>query len=57
MATYESVQTGNIHIDQGERNIKDLSPLAKDRIKYEPRYPTVLENPEAISVTYLSLFL
>ena len=50
MATFESVQTGNIHIDEGERKMKDLSPLAKDRLQYQPRYPESLQNPEKINV-------
>ena len=50
MATFESIQTGNIHIDEGERNIEDLSPLAKDRINYKPRYPSCFENPEKVNV-------
>ena len=53
MATFESIQTGNIHIDEGERNIEDLSPLAKDRINYKPRYPACFENPEKVNVVYL----
>ena len=27
MATFDSIQTGNIHIDQGDRTEKNLSPL------------------------------
>ena len=50
MATFESVQTGNIHIDQGDRTAKNLSPLALDRVQYKPRYPDCLENPEKICV-------
>jgi len=50
MATFESVQTGNIHIDQGDRTVKNLSPLALDRVQYKPRYPDCLENPEKICV-------
>ena len=65
MATFESIQTGNIHIDEGERNIEDLSPLAKDRIiedlsplakdriNYKPRYPACFENPEKVNVVFL----
>ena len=53
MATFESIQTGNIHIDEGERNIKDLSPLAKDRIAYKPRYPSCFEDPEKLNVLHL----
>ena len=52
MATFESVQTGNIHIDEGERQMKDLSPLAKDRLQYVPRFPETLKNPEKISVSF-----
>ena len=50
MATYDSIQTGNIHIDEGERKMKDLSPLAKDRLLYEPRYPQCFKNPEKVCV-------
>ena len=57
MATYDSIQTGNIHIDEGERKMKDLSPLAKDRLLYEPRYPNCYENPEKVSVRSVSLVL
>ena len=50
MATFESIQTGNIHIDGGERKMKDLSPLAQDRLQYQPRFPETLKNPEKIAV-------
>ena len=57
MATFESIQTGNIHIDQGDRTAKNLSPLALDRVKYNPRYPECLENPEKIVVCYVARVL
>ena len=57
MATFESVQTGNIHIDQGDRTVKNLSPLALDRVQYKPRYPDCLENPEKICVYPSSGFI
>ncbi|KAM7453192.1 hypothetical protein BLSTO_06065 [Blastocystis sp. subtype 1] len=52
MATYDSIQTGNIHIDEGERKMKDLSPLAKDRLLYEPRYPQCFKNPEKVCLEF-----
>ena len=55
MATFESIQTGNIHIDGGERQMKDLSPLAQDRLQYQPRFPEALQNPKKISVWILFL--
>ena len=53
MATFESIQTGNIHIDGGERKMKDLSPLAQDRLQYQPRFPEALQNPEKVNVHIL----
>ena len=50
MATFDSIQTGNIHIDQGDRTEKNLSPLALDRVQYKPRYPDCLEDPSRITV-------
>ena len=32
--------------------MKDLSPLAKDRLQYVPRFPETLKNPEKISVSF-----
>ena len=55
MATFESIQTGNIHIDGGERQMKDLSPLAQDRLQYQPRFPETLQNPEKINVSNIFL--
>ena len=52
MATFESIQSGNIHIDQGDRTAKNLSPLALDRVQYNPRYPECLESPEKIVVSH-----
>ena len=57
MATFESVQTGNIHIDGGERKMKDLSPLAQDRLQYQPRFPECLQTPEKINVLTLFSFI
>ena len=37
--------------------MKDLSPLAKDRLLYEPRYPQCFKNPEKVTVRCLSLAL
>ena len=37
--------------------MKDLSPLAKDRLLYEPRYPQCFQNPEKVSVRCLFLVL
>lgn len=50
MAEYTSPQTGTIHLEFQGRDFESLSALAKDRLKYQPRVPLVLQNPSSVSV-------
>ena len=50
MAEYTSPQTGTIHLDFQGRDFDSLSTLAKDRLKYQPRAPLILQNPSSVSV-------
>lgn len=56
MAEYTSPQTGTIHLDFQGRDFESLSTLAKDRLKYQPRVPLILQNPTSVSVT-ISLYI